>query len=756
MTTTTPVKDGFETYFREKIWEMIPAYYRHEDGIADNPGVLRGIVNIIARQAAVLRRSHDQLWQDQFIDQCRDWAVPYIGDLLATRLLSALNSRGRRVDVAKTIYYRRRKGTLGVLEELIGDITGWEGKVVESFRRLARARYGLDPSPQAINSLDQVGRVTDTAPGGVADLRQPWGAERVQTPFDEYYHTPDFRRHRGWEGRYNIPKLALHLYRVKANRVDSATPFQLDDLRYSFDPSGRDIHLFSPRERDDNWHNWTSIAAWQLPAPVICRLLNHSEFRITGSVLTDLRNNFGASTTAIDKLRQLSGERIRGESRLKALISLMNEPSLLIPAVVQHLANATLVADCGRRALVPKAIAVYDAGVSLTPAQVAGADLVAWPVADPGKRALIDPERGRLQLFGSDPQPLTVDYHYGFPGNIGAGTYSRGAVETYEADSEINGGGAVTASALHNNGTTQINDNRSYGPLSDKLNISSLALQAANGTRPYIRMETNWVLRCNNGSEDAELRLDGLWLGSSASDNEVIIRGDGDYERITIRNCTFDPGGCRNIAGDLIWPVRLVIENSVETLRIENSIVSQICLRGDGLVENLEIVDSIVDVSSHADIWADAEPQHRIALDLPSTEVKLERVTVFGAVNVNRLWATETIITEAVDVTDTQTGCFRFSSAPQGGRLPRPYESYLVDTSVFNETSGLFTSRIFGHYGYAQLSEAAPGAIAAGAENGSEMGAFSSELGLIKQRNLATKINEYIPFGLIPMFIYET
>ncbi len=749
---TNTVEDGFESYFREKIWEMIPAYYRHEDGIADNPGVLRAIVHIVAGQAAELRRGHDQLWQDQFIDLCRDWAVPYIGDLLATRLLSSLNSRGRRVDVAKTIYYRRRKGTLGVLEELIGDITGWEGKVVESFRRLARTRHGLDP----ILQRDQLGRISGTPAGGVPDLRQPWGAQRLQTPFDEYYHTPDFRRHRGWQGRYNIPKLALHLYRIKANRIDSATPFQLDGLRFSYDPSGRDIHLFSPRERADNWHNWTSITAWQLPAPIACRLLNHAEFRLTGSLLTDLQQNFGVSASAIDKLRQLGGERIRGEARLQTLLSLMNEPSLLVAAANRRLVNGALVADCGRQGLVPNAIAVYDAGTSLRPAELAGADLGNWPVADTGRRALVDPARGRLQLFGADPQPLSVDYHYGFAADIGAGSYARPAVEAYEADTEISGGGAIGASRLHNQGTTQINDNRTYGPLPDKLNILSLALQAANGRRPYARLEANWILRCSNGSEDAHVRLDGLWLGASDSPREIILRGAGDFEQVTIRNCSLDPGGARDIAGDLVWPVRLVIENSVETLRIESSIVGQIVLRGGGLVENLEIVDSIVDAAAHADITADADPQHRLALDLPSAEVRLERVTIFGGVNVNRLWATEAIITEAVDVTDTQTGCFRFSSAPQGSRLPRPYESCLVDSSLFNESSGLFSSRIFGHYAYAQLSEAAPAAIAEGAENGSEMGAFSAELGPVKRRNLASKVNEYMPFGLVPLFIYET
>ena len=30
-------EDRFEEYFAEKLWEMIPAIYRHEDGLAENP-----------------------------------------------------------------------------------------------------------------------------------------------------------------------------------------------------------------------------------------------------------------------------------------------------------------------------------------------------------------------------------------------------------------------------------------------------------------------------------------------------------------------------------------------------------------------------------------------------------------------------------------------------------------------------------------------------------------------------------------------
>jgi hypothetical protein len=43
-----------------------------------------------------------------------------------------------------------------------------------------------------------------------------------------------------------------------------------------------------------------------------------------------------------------------------------------------------------------------------------------------------------------------------------------------------------------------------------------------------------------------------------------------------------------------------------------------------------------------------------------------------------------------------------------------------------------------------------------GAENGSEIGAFSHLFNPVKLDSLRVKVVEYMPFGLIPFFIYET
>jgi hypothetical protein len=668
--------DRFETYFAEKLWEMIPSTYRYEDGMAENPGVLRALIEVIAQQAAVLRRSQDHLWDDQYIDICENWAIPYIADLLGTRLVSEKNRRGQRVDVAKTIYYRRRKGTLRVLEELIRDITQWEGKVVENFTRLARARHGLDPLPSGLQ-----GYFTGTMPGGWADLRKTCGSVLSGGPFDEFFHTPDVRKHNGKDGRYGIPKLAFHLFTIHSNEINTVTPFKIgnnDD--YGFDPSGRSIPLFFPAGRKESfdWDQWHSALEWEMPLPIRCCLLNH----------------------------------------------LLNEP--------------------GIRDIAQLATSVTMPGVLISPEDVAAAWLnSANPPSVPGKKILIDPENGRFTILDAMlPKSILVSYHYGFSTNIGAGTYDRREVEEIpEGSSEIKNGGNILSSQIQDPGTTAIKDSNTYKPCDDIGNIQDIVLLAANRQRPYLRLTRNWIFKGKNGQ--SSLCIDGLWIGA-IGDKKVML--SGDFKSVVIRNCTFDPGGDTNFNGDKIFPVVLLIDANIDYLVIDSCIMGPLKNGNNGKIENVIIRDSIIQGA-----------ENTVSVNLNNGLLYMERVTVFGKVNAHRLYATETLITDTVVVTDTQTGCFRFSTAQKQkkniiSRLPRPYESFLYDSC----NTHWFTTRRFGQPGYARLSASAPPELLRGAENGSEIGAFNNLVNPIKFDGLKTKIDEYMPFGLIPIFINET
>src|SRR4051794_4682430 len=275
------VQDGYELYYGDKLWNLLPAAYRAADSeIIDAAGPLRELLARIGASMAVVRRSIDRLWEDQSIETCDGWVIPYLAELLATNLVPAMDERSQRLDVANTIYYRRRKGTVALLEQLAHDVTGYEARVIEFFRRLGRNRHNLDPAigrpasapdPVAALTLQRLeqltGLLTGTPAGGWADLRNPLGASLTGTAFDEYAHRVDVRRGRGDLGWYGIPKIGFFLWRTVALRVDRATPVPVAGCpgQYAFDPTGRQIALFTAAARgaNDYGESWLPVPVWQ-------------------------------------------------------------------------------------------------------------------------------------------------------------------------------------------------------------------------------------------------------------------------------------------------------------------------------------------------------------------------------------------------------------------------------------------------------------------------------------------------------------
>ncbi len=744
--------DQFEAYFTEKIWEMIPEFYRDEDGLADNPGVLRAMVEIIAQQAALLRRNSDRLWEDPYIESCDSWAVPYIGALVGTRMVSALDLRGRRVDVAKTIYYRRRKGTLRVLEELISDIAGWEGKVTEEFQRLARTQHSLDPKPAG-----REGHFTKTPPMGWADLRDPRGADLSDGPFDEYFHSADMRKHRGGlDGRFSIPKIAFWLYRIPAFSVTGVMAHPGPNPQaFTFDPSERNIALFSRRSRQTtfDWDQWASLKQWQTPAPIPCRLLADAQFLITETVVLTLIG-LGLSAGAATDLRKLRNIPLDNEADLKTALGTLGSSAELLadPAYTGLLRNA-LIQDCGKSALLTsfippeslnaKSIRVTVGGIEVSSDRIVAGTLQTWTATAANKDMVIDPVLGRLLFLNGAPAgQVLVDYYYGFSGPVGAGTYDRSASLLPHTAPLISGGGAITAAAVDPGtltpavvGVTEVTDDLTYTPIADLLNIKNAMLQASNLRRPCLSLAGNWTITA--AVAQANLTIDGLWIGSSGNFSLLL---QGSFATVTLQHITLDPGGL-DANGNPINPVVLEIDGDVQQLVISNSITGPIKLGAAGVVDSLLIQDSIVQ----------AVDKTVPAIDLTDTKAQIFRSTILGDVVLDRLYASEALITGVANVADTQDGCFRFSAAGTGSRVPHPYESKFYD-----DTGYFFVSRDFGNFGYAQLSQAAPPGLSQGAENGSEIGAFSSLLNPIRLASLQAKVEEFLPFGLIPIYIFET
>src|SRR5580693_8894994 len=213
------VNDGYDGYYAERLWQLLPAVYRTADTdslVAAGP--LRELLNRIGAQVAVVRRSIDQLWADQSIETCDDQFIPSIGELVGTDLVAHLDARAQRLDVAKTIHYRRRKGTVAVLEEIALDVTGWTAVICEAFRLLARTRHGLDPvgGPAGGQVSGPAGGQVSGPAGGLADLRSGHGAALVGTAFDESFHMADVRPGRGALGHFGITELLVFLWRLRS------------------------------------------------------------------------------------------------------------------------------------------------------------------------------------------------------------------------------------------------------------------------------------------------------------------------------------------------------------------------------------------------------------------------------------------------------------------------------------------------------------------------------------------------------------
>jgi hypothetical protein len=553
--------DHYQVYYADKLWNLLPVIYRAEDTeVSDNKGPLRELVNRIGAQAAILRRSMDRMWEDQSIETCDDWVIPYIADLLATNLVASLDARGQRLDVANTIYYRRRKGTVAILEEVAFDITGWDARVVEFFRRMGRTRHGLDPEIGSPSVTDDpkgnytlqlaeglVGALTGTGIGGWADLRNAYGDSKTGSAFDEFFHTADFRRGQGQVGWYNISHLGVFLWRLRSfgsdEKIDPTTPvFDRNCKQYTFDPTGREIPLFA-KATHSYGDNWMSPEEWQLPTPISTALL---------------------------------------------------QADLKLPSDQQHL-YAAIAAD-------GISIQLRSLGVFRKPGDFY--DLVS------SDQVQIFPERGRFSLATDDE--VYVMYHYGFSSTIGAGPFERRILReklapiTDPASVVSGGGNALTGplASLAPAGTITIGDSLTYDAVSDvgstTAGIQQVTLRAVNKSRPLIRLPgpnlTAWAF---TGAEGGKLFLEGLFV----SGGDIVLRGV--FDSVTLTCCTLDPGTsgetaspptvyAKSVDGRDLIPCRLWVEAQVRQLNVERCIMGPIRTRLGGEIEKLTVTDSIV------------------------------------------------------------------------------------------------------------------------------------------------------------------
>jgi hypothetical protein len=806
--------DGYAQWYAERIWRLVPAVYKSLD-VGPTPGAsgpLRELINRIGAQAAVVRQSIDRLGENQSIETCDDWVIPYIGDLVATRLVSCMDAAAQRIDVAKTIYYRRRAGTVGLLEELAADVAGHDARVVEFFRRLGRTRHQFDPplsyaienpltgpagyGGSALEVAEGLfGAYSRTPAGGFADLRNAYAASKTGSAFDEYAYTADLRQSAQATGWYNIRNLGVFVWWLYAFPLEGVTPVT-DGSCFTFDPTGRDAPLFAMSARakhpTSSWgEDWRSPDEWTLPVPISQLLWKRFPHRLWG------------------------------------------------------------------------------VGDSLH------VDTVAGPTSTPIDRKTlhIHAETGRFS-FKPNTMPvgtLTATYYFGFASTIGAGAFDQAqltALTLPALATSVSGGGALNTllGAVTGDATLYFQDSRTYPGPTQTLTVgngNTVALQAAGEQRPVLRWTPagapnnppvantgQWTIasaKTANGGATV-LILEGLLLQGA----DLVLQGN--FDAVYLRMMTLDPGTAgaapafyglaidnMELSGTTVW-----VEGIVTQLVVERSITGPIRTRNGGAIGTLSATDSILQsipthlagpgmkptaqtvlfdpvslagelanrtsalakqvYESSAALQAaliDYE-KHRAAaplvppallglmqtaieaVDLEQAEAAwplaladlalgfsggtaaLSRCTVLGPTYVGVLSASECVLDDVVTVEDAQAGCVRFSAYAQGSQLHAPYRSVTVPAHA-----PLFLSRAFGNPDFARLRSDAdaqilPGTggsscgatepdatatILAGAQNGAEMGAYCLEAITLKRQGLAFKLEEYAPVGQLPVWI---
>src|SRR5215217_4805566 len=228
-------------FTKERLYDLLPAFDRVRD--QEGSRALAALIEVIAGQVAVIEEDLAQLYDDQFIETCAPWAVPYIGDLIGYRAVrgALADLRVPRAEVANTIAFRRRKGTAAMLEQLARDVTGWNARVVEFFQLLGWTQHMQHIRPHAGGFARITERLAvDANTGDILNettrLRTALALEDIGTAFDPLAHTVDVRRIASGRGRYNIPNVGVFLWRLSDFSVTDTplTPVTGDPLRFRF------------------------------------------------------------------------------------------------------------------------------------------------------------------------------------------------------------------------------------------------------------------------------------------------------------------------------------------------------------------------------------------------------------------------------------------------------------------------------------------------------------------------------------------
>lgn len=695
-------------------------------------GPLKSLLAVIAEQTAVLEQNFDQLYDDLFIETCAEWVVPYIGDLVGARGITAFPGASftQRSIVANTLAYRRRKGTAAALEQLAQDVTDWPASVVEYFQLLATTQYLNHLRPANLS---------------VANIRDVAALESIDTPFDSVTRNLDVRRIATQRGKYNIPNIGVFIYRLQDYPITTAPAYRFDDYRYLFDVLGKDTQLFNRREKELEISHLAEPI--NVPRPLRRRAMGRA-----------LETFYGAEDHSGDKsvLIEVDGKQV-----------LPPEPSSGNPTPPKL---RDLITICDLSDLKDKNNNV-----------VTGLNGKAVWAHAPNHKIAIDPELGRIAFPIKSPPEVPVDvrvsYRYGFAMDMGGGEYERAS--TFASDDppvRVPKDHLVLQDALDqiklSGGVVEVETNDRFF---ETPNISAgpthgtkIEFRAADHKRPAIVLpgdgSGDLII---TGGPNSEVTLNGWLIGGGrllvpATDADGNKNG---LRRLRLVHCTLAPGPIAtfeiphavSIAAQTADP-RLLVEIPDVLVEIDRCIVGPIrAVRG----AEVHITDSIIDASAPDEIAFQGTTED------VGASIRIENSTMIGKLFAQTIeYASNTIFLGELGPGDSwlapvraerlQQGCVRFSFVPAGSQVPRRHRCQPATSADAARVRPRFTSLRYGDAGYCQLSPVCAAEITRGADDGSEMGAFHNVYEPRRTANLRAALDEYLRFGLEAGIFYAS
>jgi hypothetical protein len=687
-------------------------------------GPLQSLLMLVQEQIAAVEYDIEQLYDDQFIETCAPWVIPYIGDLIGYQAVKGIAAAidNPRSEVAETISFRRRKGTPLVMEQLARDATGWGAHAVELFQVLADTQY-----------MEHIRPCNYYAPS----LRRWQPGLYIDTGFDLTAHKVDVHRIEPRRGRYNIQNVGIFLWSLGAYSITDGTPVAATSnsthsgqFCYRFSSLGADMPLFHKALSQGE-----QITSPAQPVNVADRLRRRV-------LCDDLQKGVGA---------QYYGE--------GASLAIHLDGKLLNPYQIKV---ADLAGDDGSWANLPSSGGPYV--------------------------AVVDPELGRVALADAPPKgptKFTVSYYYGFNADIGGGEYSREdtflvtdsawivSVDSNSGDLNAAISKALSLQNTHGEVAVEIDGSGTLSWNPDPIDLpadTTLELRAAAGARPTILLEDELVV---SGDASSSLVINGVVIAASISmqpgspSPQALVHlpklrpnNDGNLlSQLSLAHCTLVPGWSLDEHAKPNFPTApaIVAEPPGTLIGIRRSIVGSI--RCTEFI-TVNAADSIIDATDATNVAYSAldDVSGGGALTLTGcTVVGKVHAVLLTLVSNSIIWAVladgdKAPWTSALVADRKQEGCVRFSFIPYQAVIPRHFKCVFRGLAL---PQPYFFSLRYGDPGYVKLLPCTDDTIRRGADDGGEMGAFHFLLAPQRESDVLIRLQEYMPVNLEFGMIYQ-